>query len=154
MIKKLKLIILVLALCLTSIYIAPTDAKAQDSGEDIDFSFLLTEDALIGEMSLQTRGVYLSSGTSVINDSGNGKIGWGGATNAAKKCKVSMNAIVERKVNGSWVRVTSATTTNTNAYVAIVSKTLSVGSGYYYRCRGVHSAASDTAYSCTSSLWM
>lgn len=154
MMKKIKLMILVLALCFTSLYIAPLDANAQDVGEDVDFSFLLTEDALVGEMTLQTRGVYLVSGNSVINDSGNGKIGYGGTTNAAVKCQVSMNAIVERKVNGSWVRVTSATTTNTNAYVAMVSKTLSVGSGYYYRCRGVHRASTDVAYSTTSSLWM
>lgn len=154
MMKRIKLMILVLALCLTSLYVAPMDAKAQDVGEDVDFSFLLTEDALIGEMSSQTRGVYLVSGTAVINDAGGGKIGWGGVTNAAVKCKVSINSIVERKVNGSWVRVTSATVTNASAYTAMISKTLSVGSGYYYRCRGVHCAASDVGNSCTSSLWM
>lgn len=154
MMRKLKLMILVLALCLTSLYVAPMDAKAEAVGEDIDFSFLLTEDTLVGYMDAQTRGVYLVSGRSFINDAGGGKIGCGGITSAAVKCKVSVNCIVERKVSGSWVRVTSFSATNASAYSVSTSKAISVTSGYYYRCRGVHSASTDTGYSCTSSLLM
>lgn len=152
--KKLTMILLAIALCVTSIYSVDVKANAQEVGEDVAYESLLTEDALIGHMEFQTWGVYLSSGTSVINDAGGGKIGAGGLTTAAVKCKVSVNAIVERKVNGSWVRVTSWTVTNTNALVASASKTISVASGYYYRVRCNHSAATDTSSSCTSSLWM
>ena len=94
------------------------------------------------------------AGNSIINDAGGGKIGWGGVTNAAVRCKVSVLAIVERKVDGSWVRVTSASAEATNAYSAIVSKTLSVASGYYYRVRCVHYAATDTSSSYTGGLLM
>jgi hypothetical protein len=90
----------------------------------------------------------------VINDAGGGRIGCGGITDAAVKCKVSVNCIVEKKVNGSWSRVTSWSSTNTYAYSASVSKYLSVGSGYYYRVRCNHAAGSDTSNSYTSALWM
>lgn len=127
---------------------------AQDSAEDVDISEVWTEDALVGYADSQTWGVYLARGISVINDAGGGKIGCGGITEAATKCRVSCNAIVEKKVNGSWTRVTSWTTTNTSAYSATVSKTLSVGSGYYYRVRCNHTASSDGSSSYTGALWM
>lgn len=152
--KKLMMMVLALAICVTGIFSANMKADAEDIGEDIPYESLLTEDALIGHMQSQTWGVYLSSGTSIINDAGGGKIGAGGLTTAAVKCKVSVNAIVERKVSGSWVRVTSWTVTNTNALVASASKTISVSSGYYYRVRCVHSASTDTSSSYTGALWM
>ena len=131
-----------------------TDVRAEGVEQDVDFSSLLTEDALIGYAQLTTRGVYLTEGVSVINDAGGGKIGAGGITNAAVRCTVSCNSIVERKEGSSWYRVTAWTTTNTNAYTAVVSKTLSVTSGYWYRVRSLHNAGSDSSSSCTSSLWM
>lgn len=123
-------------------------------GQDVDISEIMTEDALVSYAELQMRGIYLMEGYSVINDAGNNKIGAGGSTTAAILCKVSVNAIVEKKVNGSWVRYTSFSTTKTNALTATASKTLSVTSGYWYRVRCVHSASTDTSYSCTSSLYM
>lgn len=152
--KRLMMILLAFALCVTSIYTVDMKVNAEEIGEEVEYESLLTEDALIGNMESQTWGVYLSSGTSVINDAGGGKIGAGGSTVAATYCKVSVNAIVERKVNGSWVRVTSWTVTNSNALLACASKTISVASGYYYRVRCVHSASTDTSSSCTGSLWM
>lgn len=130
------------------------EVKAEDVGEEVDISFLLTDDALIGYLDNQTWGVYLSDGYSTINDAGGGKIGWGGVTNAARRCTVSVNAIVERKVSGGWERVTSWSQTNSNALTASVSRTLLVGSGYYYRVRGEHSASTDASSSCTGALWM
>ena len=129
-------------------------AEIEAAEQEVDISTVMTEDALIGYAPLINRGVYLLEGVSALNDAGGGKIGWGGITNAVVKCKVSVNAIVERKVDGSWVRVTSSTTTNTNAYTAVVSKTLSVASGYQYRVRCVHSANTDTSSSFTGTLWM
>ena len=152
--KKLTIILLAVALCITSIFSVDMKVNAEEIGEDVAYESLLTEDALIGDMEMQTWGVYLSSGKSIINDAGGGKIGAGGTTTAAKRCTVSVNAIVERKVSGSWVRVTSWTVTNTNSLLACASKSISVARGYYYRVRCVHSASTDTSSSCTGALWM
>lgn len=152
--KKVVALLLALMFSVTGFVLGDGKVYAEDSAQDVELSTIMTEDALIGYAQSQTRGVYLASGYSMINNAGGGKIGWGGVTNAALKCKVSCNAVVERKVNGSWVRVTSSTTTNASAYSAIVSKTLSVASGYYYRVRCTHSASSDVSNSYTSALWM
>ena len=152
--KKLKMILLALVLCATSLFTVDMKASAEETGEDVAFESLMTDDALIGNMQSQTWGVYLSAGRSIINDAGGGKIGAGGSTTAASKCKVSVNVVVERKVGSSWVRVTSWTATNTNALVVSTGKTISVASGYYYRVRCTHYASTDVSSSCTSSLWM
>lgn len=152
--KKLMMLMLAVMLCMTSVVTVEIKADAEETEEDVTYESLLTDTALIGEMEIQPRGVYLSAGRSIINDAGGGKIGAGGLTTAAKKCKVTVNVFVERKVNGSWVRVTSWSVTNQNSLVASASKTISVGSGYYYRVRCSHYAASDSSSSCTSSLWM
>ena len=152
--KKLTMIILSLVLGATGIFSVNIQANAEEMGEEVPYESLLTEDALIGHMQSQTWGVYLVDGISNINDAGGGKIGAGGATTAAKYCKVSVNVVVERKVSGSWVRVTSWTATRDSALVVSTGKTISVASGYYYRVRCVHSASTDTSSSCTSSLWM
>lgn len=152
--NKLMMLILALALFITSIYTVDIKANAEDIGEEVEYESLLTEDTLIGQMESQTWGVYLLSGSSVINDAGGGKIGAGGITNAATTCTVSVNVIVERKVNGSWARVTSWTATNSSALFVSSSKTLSVTSGYYYRVRCVHRASTDASSSCTNALWM
>lgn len=130
------------------------NVRAEDKVTVVGFETLLTEDSLIGYSNNQTRGVYLAEGYSVINNAGGGKIGCGGITNAAKRCRVSVNAIVEQKVNGSWIRVTSWSATNTNALTVSISKTLSVASGYYYRVRCNHTAGTDGSSSYTSALWM
>ena len=152
--KKLTMILLALVLCTTSFFTVDMKANAQETEEDVAYESLMTDDALIGNMQSQTWGVYLSAGRSIINDAGGGKIGAGGSTTAASKCKVSVNVYVERKVGTSWVRVTSWTATNTNSLVVSTGKTISVASGYYYRVRCTHYAATDSSSSCTSSLWM
>ena len=73
---------------------------------------------------------------------------------AAKKCSVSITCILERKVNRSWVRVTSWTQTNENASHVMISKSVTVPSGYYYRVRSHHYAATDSATSYTNALWI
>ena len=152
--KKLTTIILTLVLCVTGIFSVNIQANAESIGEDVPYESLLTDNTLIGYMQSQTRGVYLSSGTSNINDAGGGKIGAGGATSAASYCKVTVNVIVERKVNGSWARVTSWSATKTSALFVTTGKTISVASGYYYRVRCTHYAASDSSSSYTGALWM
>lgn len=153
---KKRSIALFLALLLSIVGIFAGDEKvyAEELVQDVEMSSIWTEDALVGYATSQTRGIYLAEGVSIINDAGGGRIGCGGTTIAAVKCRVSVNAIVEKKVNGSWTRVTSWTATNASAYSASVSKYLSVGSGYYYRVRSNHSAGTDTSSSYTEGMWM
>ena len=152
--KKLMAMIMALAVLVTGSFVVPVDAHAEDVGEIIDISDIMTEDALVGYATMQTRGIYLSEGTSVINDAGGGKIGAGGITEAAIRCQVSVNVVVERKVDGSWVRVTSWTATTTNALTVGTAKEISVASGYWYRVRCTHRASTDVANSYTGTLWM
>ncbi len=152
--RKVVAFLMALALLVTGSYTMNMNAQAEDIEQDVAISELLTEDALMGYANMQTRGVYLTEGVSVINDAGGGKIGAGGITNAATECKVSVNVIVERKEGSSWYRVTSWTATKTSALSVTTAKTISVGSGYWYRVRCVHRASSDVSNSCTGTLWM
>lgn len=153
--KRMLAFALALIFAVSGLLIEKQEVRAEEVVmEDVELSALYTEDALFGYMQNQTRGVYLLNGFSVINDAGAGKIGCGGTTNAAKRCKVSVNAVVERYMNGSWVRVTSASDINEDALTASVSKYIYVASGYYYRVRSVHYASSDMSNSCTGGLWM
>lgn len=152
--RKTLAMIMAIALCVTCVWNTGFETRAEDVGEDIDFSSLQTEDALVGYTESQTWGVYLVDGYSIINEISATKIGAGGVTNASVKCKVSVCPIVERLVNGSWVRVTSWTVTETSDYSAMASKSITVSTGYYYRVRCTHYASSDASSSCTSGLWM
>lgn len=152
--KKWMLILLAIMICVSGLFCEGFETRAEDMGEDIDFSYLLTEDALVGTTEVQTWGVYLAEGNSYISKISSSTIGAAGDTIAATKCQVAVTAIVERKVNGSWVRVTSWNATTTSGYSAVVSKSLSVGTGYYYRVRCSHYAASDVSSSGTDALWM
>lgn len=152
--KKVLAWLSVLVLSLVGISWMPLETFAQEATEEQDFSFLLTDDAIIGNMEKQPRGVYLLNGMSAINNAGGGKIAAGGSTTAARSCNVSVNVVVERLSGGSWVRVTSWTASKASALSVTTSKNISVGSGYYYRVRCTHSASSDVSTSASSSLWM
>ena len=152
--KRMLAILMASIFCFTGAFLGECKVQAQDVMEDAEISILITEDSLLGYMNMQTRGIYLAEGYSVITDAGAGKIGCGGITNAAKRCTVGVAVIVEKKVNGSWTRVTSWSVSNTNALTASTSKTLSVGSGYYYRVRCTHSANTDVSSSFTEGMWM
>ncbi len=153
--KKLTFLLLAGIMCITGTLNQNMVVHAEEPvNVDIEFSELLTDDALKGYAESSTFGVYYANGMSIINDSGGGKIGWGGATHAARTCKVSVNAIVERLESGSWTRVTSASNTVASGLVATVSKTTLVGSGYYYRVRCNHYAATDYSNSWTDALYM
>ena len=155
MMKRMLAMFLMIMICVTFVWCTGTDAKAQGIGEDISFSQLLTENALIGMAEIQTRGVYLAEGNSIINKISTTKIGAGGSTIAAVQCKVSITSIVERSSTGtSWGRVTSWTSTTTSGYSASLSKSLTITKGYYYRVRSAHYASTDVSSSCTGALWM
>ena len=156
---KKKIVLILLAFVLVSVGIQGPKATVNASEgaieeEDVAFETLLTEGALIGETQMQTRGYYLMSGRSVINKMASNKIGAGGVTIASVDCKVSVTAIVERLVGGSWVVVTSWTVTKASDMSVMASKTLTVGTGYSYRVRCLHYAASDASSSWTSALSM
>lgn len=152
--RKILIMLLTLVICVSGVVNWGICARAEVSAEDIDMSELMTGDALVGYAESQTWGVYLIDGYSVINKISSTKVGAGGTTNAAVQCSVRITSILERKVNGNWLRVTSWSQTNTNAYYAMISKSVTVPSGYYYRVRSNHYASSDTASSCTNALWV
>ena len=152
--KRFTALFLAVLFVVTGVFAGQQQAFAQESVEDVEISDIMTEDALAGYAQLINRGVYLAEGVSIINDAGGNRIGCGGITTAAVKCKVSVTSIVEKKVNGSWAQVTSWTNTSASVYTVSISKYLSVGSGYYYRVRSIHYASTDASSSYTSALWM
>ena len=153
--KKIISVLLAITISITGIVPFNVMASAEIEDEDIDMSFLMTEDALTGYVENQTWGVYLASGTSTINKISSSKVGAGGTTNAAKKCTVRITSILERKnSSGNWERVTSWTQTNADSFYAGISKSVTVPSGYYYRVRSYHYASTDSASSYTNALWM
>ncbi len=149
--KKLMAFLLVMIFAMAGICAGKMEVQAE---EDYDVSYVALDNALIGYTENQTRGVYLMDGYSIINDAGNGRIGCGGETNAARRCTVSANVVVERKVDGSWLRVTDFSKTSENALSVTVSRYLYVAGGYYYRARTMHYAGSDSSASSTNALWM
>ena len=143
-----------ITICLSGAFYQDVETRAEDVGEDIDYSYLQTDDALVGHAEMQTWGVYLASGNSIINKISATKIGAGGSTTAAVKCKVQVVPLVEKLSNGTWNYVTSWTVTTASGYSAMASKSITVGTGYYYRVRCTHSAATDVSSSWTNGLWM
>lgn len=152
--QRLLAVLMAVVLCATCVLDLGFESKAEDVGEDISYSELMTGSALVGYAENVTRGVYLADGHSIINKISSVKIGAGGSTSAAVKCRVSTNAIVERLSSGSWVREASWTTTVESGYSAMVSKSLVVSNGYYYRVRCIHYASTDRSSSYTNNLWM
>lgn len=153
--KRLLTILLAIVMGIMGMMNWKVDTNAETTEEDIALSKLMTDDALVGYSQNQTWGVYYSDGYSIINKISSSKVGAGGVTNANVKCTVSVNAILERKNSaGKWERVASWVQTNQNAYSAMISKSVTVASGYYYRVRCYHDAGTDASSSYTGGLWI
>ena len=154
--KKVIALLLACMMSMSGIGYSNFEVHAQEEvqNENIDLSYYMGEGALIGYADMQTRGVYLSNGKSIIGKVSNTMIAAGGSTTAAIECKVTITSIVERYVDGKWLRVTSWTKTNENDVIAVLSKTLIVGTGNTYRVRSAHYAASDVSSSWTDALIM
>ena len=153
--KRMYSLLLAIMLCVVGIVNMRIEVKAEVPSEDVELSSIMTDDAMIGYSQNQTWGVYFSDGYSIINKISSTKVGAGGVTNANVKCTVKVNAILEqRDSSGSWVRVTSWLQTNNNAYSAVISKSVTISSGYYYRVRSYHTAGSDSSSSFTNALWI
>lgn len=153
--KRVISLVLAVMLCIAGVLNWRVDVKADAPSEDITLSEIMTEDALVGDAENQSWGVYFSDGYSVVNKISSTKVGAGGVTNAKVKCTVKVTAILERQnSSGGWGRVSSWSQTNENAYSAVISKSVTVASGYYYRVRCYHYASSDTSSSSTDALWV
>ena len=153
--KSIMTLLLAFVMCITGIIHWEIETNAETVGEDITMSELVMEDAIVGYSQNQTWGVYYSDGYSIINKISSTKVGAGGVTNANKRCTVSVNAILERKNSaGNWERVGSWVQTNQNALSAMISKSVTVASGYYYRVRCYHDAGTDASTSSTGALWI
>lgn len=151
--KKILLALSILSMSFAANTYQPLNVYAQEEEIKEDYSYLLNDEAIIGQAEVNPAGVYLLNGMSTIQDAGTGKIIAGGITSGAVKCDLTVNVIVERLNGGNWVRVTSWTASEDYAWTVGSSKTLSVGRGYYYRVRCLHFANSDASSSMTSSLW-
>lgn len=154
--KRIMTLLLTCMICISGIWYGDYEVHAQEDvqSENIDLSYYMGEGALIGYADLQTRGVYLSNGRSIIAKVSNTMIAAGGTTTAAVKCKVTITSIVERYVDGKWLRVNSWTATNENDVTVALSRTLIVASGNTYRVRSSHYAATDYSSSWTDNLTM
>ena len=150
--KRIQALFLALALILVGVWYPGGAVQAEEVGEDIDYPFLNTEDALVGHMQAQTWGVYLVDGDSSIVKLGTGKAGAGGSTAAARNCSISVLVIVERLTNGSWGRWTSWKASKSSEVLITTAKALTVPTGYYYRVRCTHAAGGDVCSSWTRGL--
>lgn len=152
--RKILAMVMVVVLGITGFMHWTTSVKAEVESEDIDISSIFTEEALIGYAELQSRGIYMVGAYSIINKISSTKVGAGGATEAAIRCTVKINPMVEQKVNGSWVRVTSWSQTNQSSLSVISSKSVTVDKGHYYYVKSYHYAGSDVSSSWTDAIWV
>ena len=155
--KKFLAMLMALALCATCVYHFEFCSNASDITKEAtseNDSAFEAVDALIGYADASTRGVYLAGGNSIINKISSTKVGAGGTTQAAIRCKVSTNAVLEQLDGGSWVRWESWTKTVASGFLATVNESSIVETGHYYRVRCIHHAASDGSTSYTNALWM
>ena len=154
-----KIVSMIVAVSLVTGIFAMIPAEQARAAEEIitvDGSVLL-EDAeeSVGEMDVQTKGQYLQSGSSSIGKIGVGKIKVSATTIAQEKVStIKVSVIVERLVNGSWLRYTSWSASKKDGYSLTTAKELTVPRGYYYRVRSIHNANSDRGNSNTSGLYV
>lgn len=150
--KKWLSIVLCCVLCLS----LGSNVCAEDGGECIDGSYLTYDDSSEVTVGSMTRGMYLKSGTSIINKQGTGKIGAGGSTVGQQVVsKITVVVQVERLENGRWYTYGSSwTATNYNSAYVTTSKIKTVPRGYYYRVRSTHYANSDVSTSCTNGIYI
>ncbi|XCP85440.1 DUF6147 family protein [Roseburia hominis] len=150
--KKLISVILCFMLCLGM----GNKAMAVENEECIDGSYLTNDDSSEVTVGAVSRGIYLKSGTSIINKQGTGKIGAGGDTVGQKiVSKITVVVQVERLENGRWYTYGSSwSATNYNSAYVSTSKVKTVATGYYYRVRCTHYANSDVSTSCTNGIYI
>lgn len=155
--KKKLLSIIGICSLVVSIFIMPiNEVQASDlKTEIVDGSILLDMDESVGEMTINTRGAYLQSGSSSIGKIGTGKIKVGGTTVAQRVVpNLKISVMVDRLVGDSWLSYTFWSATASDTYSLTTSKTLTVPRGYYYRVRCYHTAGTDSGSSNTSGIYV
>lgn len=153
--KRILMLFMALMLGVTGSYMGQPAVHAEAQEEDVDLSFLLTDDAIIGYMTESTRGVYLLGGYSVIDNAGGGKIVATGGTDAAMNCTVGVTVILEKKTSsGTWKQVTSFSNSKENTDSVMAVRMVTVGGNNYYRVRSIHTANTDTGNSKTEVLFV
>lgn len=135
---------LMCCLCLAGTKSEAAELKTQGpmDGIMVDGSMLTSELESEGLWNKLSRGAYLASGASQIVNKGNNTIYMSGTTNCHKTVdRVKAIIYLQRLQNGSWVSVASEVYTAEDAYTISGGATAWVAGGYYYRVRGVHTAA-------------
>lgn len=153
--KRSLSIILTLIMMCSLVWGTTLTAMASDTLECVDGSYLTHDDSSEVTVDAKTKGIYLKSGSSIINKLGTGYLSAGGDTvGQMPVAKISVAVRVERLVNGSWTSYTSWSAANYNSAYVSSSKTMYVPSGYYYRVCCTHHASSDVSYSSTDGLYI
>lgn len=130
-------------------------AKAEDSAECVDGSYLTEEESSEVTVESLTRGIYLKSGSSTLVKEGTGKISAGGNTvGQTIVTKIAVAVRVQRLLNGSWTSYKSWTASKTSSAYVSTSKTFTVPTGYYYRVYCTHTAVTDSSGSYTNGLYI
>ena len=132
-------------------------SKANESGPQIDGSYLTWESESTGIAGAMTRGADLQAGYSKIREMGPELLYAGGTTIAQHDVEsVQVSVIVERAKNAedSWHFVDSWHKENKNTYSVSTSKGLEVEGDWYYRVRCTHSAGNDMSSSYTDGLYI
>lgn len=152
--KSLSIIVTLIMVCGLFFGTALT-AMASDQSECIDGSYLTNEESSEVTVGSRTRGIYLKSGSSILNKLGTGKISAGGNTvGQVTVSKIAVTVRIQKLVNGNWQYYDSWTATNYNSAYVSSSKTKYVPTGYYYRVFCSHYANSDTSDSYTNGLYI
>ena len=132
-------------------------SKANESGPQIDGSYLTWESESTGIAGAMTRGVDLQIGYSKIRELGPELIYVGGTTIAQHDVEsVQVSVMVERikDEDGEWEFVDSWHKENKNTYSVSTSKRMEVEGDWYYRVRCIHSAGNDMSSSYTDGLYI
>lgn len=132
-------------------------SKANESGPQIDGSYLTWESESTGIAGAMTRGVDLQIGYSKIRELGPELIYVGGTTIAQHDVEsVQVSVMVERikDEDGEWEFVDSWHKENKNTYSVSTSRRMEVEGDWYYRVRCIHSAGNDMSSSYTDGLYI
>lgn len=153
--RKLALIFMATVLCFTSLSVNVGQVHAEEvEVEDYDYHCLATSGGLVDTVGPKTRGIYLVSGMSMLTKHSSTKIACGGDTTASTNCKIVCAVIVEKYTSYGWERYTSWTASKASDVSVVTAKLVTVATGYKYRVRCTHYAASDVGSSCTNALKM
>ena len=153
-------LILSLVLCVSTLSISVNASEGEYHVGDVIDGSQLTEDTVVDAIAQHlTRGTYLSSGSSHLQDCGNGVILVTGETICNRtSSSIEVTLFVERLVDGDWQSVSQRTYSASNDYKASGGYYLTVSKGYFYRVVGSHSASANGVYesstSRTNGIWI